>query len=402
MRILVLCYNFPPDISAGAFRMHSFVKELEKNVDDDSCIEIITTTPNRYLHYQPDSMNDFSSKKIKIKRVNVSKISKGFVGQVLGFLKYSLAVIFFTSIRKYDLVFSTSSKLMTGFLGALISRMKSAKLYLDIRDIFSETIEDVFDKKVSIFMLPIIDLIESYAVNRASVINLVSKGFEPYFVEKYPEKIYSFHTNGIDEEFIEFFSIKNINNRYTKIKSNESTIIRILYAGNIGEGQGLEKIIPDIAIKMNDKIHFQIIGDGSSKESLHEILFKRNIKNVWLEDPIPRDQLMDKYLEADILFMHLNDYDAFKRVLPSKVFEYASTGLPIWAGVSGYCKLFLDQHIQNVQTFTPCDADDAISKFESLKLDFRKRTDFIEIFSRKHISKRISEDFLKLGIEYNR
>ncbi len=109
MRILVLCYNFPPDISAGAFRMHSFVKELEKNVAYDSSIEIITTTPNRYLNYQLDNVSDFSHEKIKIKRVNVSKISQGFIGQVLGFLKYSLAVIFLTSIKKYDLVFSTSS-----------------------------------------------------------------------------------------------------------------------------------------------------------------------------------------------------------------------------------------------------------------------------------------------------
>ena len=397
MRILVLCYNFPPDISAGAFRMHSFVKELEKNVADDSIIEIITTTPNRYFNYQLDNVSDFSDEKIKIKRVNVSKISQGFIGQVLGFLKYSLAVIFLTSMRKYDLVFSTSSKLMTGFLGALISRMKSANFYLDIRDIFSETIEDVFDKKLSLFLLPIIDLIESYVVKRASVVNIVSKGFESYFVKKYPEKSYSFHTNGIDEEFIKFFSGKNVKNRDTKIKSNESSIIKVLYAGNIGEGQGLDKIIPELASRMDHRNYvFQIIGDGIGRKKLEDKIRQKKINNVFVIDPIERQKLLHKYSEADVLFIHLNDYEAFKRVLPSKIFEYSATGLPIWAGVAGYSRLFLEENVENSRMFNPCDVDDALEKLDELVFEYTDRIEFKEMFSRATISKNMVVDFLQL------
>jgi hypothetical protein len=45
--------------------------------------------------------------------------------------------------RDYDLVLATSSRLMTAALGALIARRKRARLYLDIRDIFVDTIGDV-------------------------------------------------------------------------------------------------------------------------------------------------------------------------------------------------------------------------------------------------------------------
>ena len=50
--------------------------------------------------------------------------------------------------KKYDLVFSTTSKLMTGFLGALVSRYLNIKFYLDIRDIFYETIKYNYSKSV--------------------------------------------------------------------------------------------------------------------------------------------------------------------------------------------------------------------------------------------------------------
>ena len=57
-------------------------------------------------------------------------------------------------------------------------------------------------------------------------------------------------------------------------------------------------------------------------------------------DPVSRSDLFDEYKNADVLFLHLNDYAAFRKVLPSKIFEYAATGKPILAGVAGYMQNF--------------------------------------------------------------
>src|SRR6185503_3990510 len=45
--------------------------------------------------------------------------------------------------RSYDLVYATSSRLLTAALGGLVARRTNAVLYLDIRDIFVDTINDV-------------------------------------------------------------------------------------------------------------------------------------------------------------------------------------------------------------------------------------------------------------------
>ena len=98
----------------------------------------------------------------------------------------------------------------------------------------------------------------------------------------------------------------------------------MLYAGNIGEGQGLHKILPALAKKMKKHINYKVIGDGGRKEALLQALAEEGVTNVELLPPINRDHLIEAYQAANVLFLHLNDYDAFKKVLPSKLFEYAS------------------------------------------------------------------------------
>ena len=43
-----------------------------------------------------------------------------------------------------------------------------------------------------------------------------------------------------------------------------------------------------------------------------------------LINPVSRDELRIFYDQSDFLFLHLNDYQAFRKVLPSKIFELAT------------------------------------------------------------------------------
>jgi len=107
--------------------------------------------------------------------------------------------------------------------------------------------------------------------------------------------------------------------------------------------------------------------------------------------------LIEAYCDADILFLHLNDYDAFKKVLPSKFFEYAAMGKPIWAGVSGYAAEFVRSEITNAAVFRPCDAEDAVRAFGTLVLGDTPRTEFVDKYSRTGVSREMAEDILSVG-----
>jgi glycosyltransferase involved in cell wall biosynthesis len=108
-----------------------------------------------------------------------------------------------------------------------------------------------------------------------------------------------------------------------------------------------------------------------------------------------RDELIKEYLAADVLFLHLNDYEAFKKVLPSKIFEYAATGKPVWAGVAGYAAEFIRSEVDNAAVFPPCDAEAAVDAFETLTLQSSRRVAFIQKFSRKKIIRLLAADIVR-------
>ena len=200
--------------------------------------------------------------------------------------------------------------------------------------------------------MPVLKLIESKTFNYAKHINLISGGFKEYF-NKYNKSSFTFYSNGIDDEFIH--EQKNNSNQL-----NDSRKKVIVYAGNIGEGQGLDKIIPQASKLLGNKFQFLIIGDGGTKNLLQSAIEKMEIHNVVLKNPISRKELQNEYNNADYLFLHLNDYPAFRKVLPSKIFELATFNKPILAGVSGYAADFIQTEVAESFVFDPCNVDQLV------------------------------------------
>ena len=343
--------------------------------------------PNRYESYKVNAKEYYENRNINIRRVKLPKHQSGIFDQIICFLYYAKFVLLKVRNEKYNIVFASSSRLMTAYLGALISKKFKIPLYLDIRDLFFDSISNIYKDKVPKFLLHIIRLIEKWTFQQATIINLVSEGFIED-VQKISKKIrYRVFTNGIDNIFLEKDFKNSTLNTYP---------LNILYAGNIGEGQGLDKIIPGIAMGLGDKAFFKVIGSGGAKPKLEEQLLQNNIKNVKLIEPVSRDDLFSHYREAHILFLHLNDFDAFKKVLPSKFFEYVATGKHILAGVNGYAYKFFNDSIDGVMTFKPCDVQGALNSINKFDFDEKiSRSGFCKKYLRSSIMNRMADDIIK-------
>lgn len=382
MRILVLSFYYQPDLCAGSFRCTSLVEELKKHSNCE--VDIITTVPNRYASFSVDAKKIEKEGDITIHRVSLPSHKSGMFDQIKAFYTYYQEAQKIARSSDYDVVYATSSRLFTAFLGARISKKKRLPLYLDIRDIFVDTIKDVISPKISLFVEPILSWIESYTFKSASHINLVSKGFENYFIHKFKQAEFSYFTNGIDDEFL------NLTMKPEYFAEQQT----ILYAGNIGEGQGLHTILPQLAKGLESKYKVNVIGDGGRKSTLENALV--GIENVNLLPPIQRSELSEQYMNADVLFLHLNDYPAFKKVLPSKVFEYAATGKPILAGVSGYAAKFITAELSNAEVFSPGDAKGALSALSKLNLGHTDRKEFINNYTRTNIMSKMAQSIINL------
>lgn len=383
---LILSFYYQPDLGAGSFRCTALVDELAKT---GASVHVITTAPNRYKSFKVSVDKYTEIDNVIIDRITIPSHSSGMFDQIKSFYTFYRGAKSLAAANNYDLVFATSSRLFTAFLGAQVSRKKRIPLYLDIRDLFVDTISNILSPSLVWLMNPILSIIERYTFNSAKKINLVSRGFLPYFEQRFPGIPVSFFTNGIDQEFIK---ASQFNEKNRAIKSP----IKILYAGNVGEGQGLHKIIPEIADRLNKRINFRVIGDGGIIQKLRDAVAELDVDNVELLSPIGRLELIQEYRRADVLFLHLNDYEAFQKVLPSKLFEYGAMNKPILAGISGYSKKFVESEISDCAVFSPTDLEDAVKKFESLSYSIKPREKFIKKFDRKKIMREMVVDIYEV------
>lgn len=387
MNILFLSFYFEPDLCAGSFRNTPLFKELLKNIGENDYIHVITTEPNRYSTFKVSGLAEEVGKNYRINRIAVPEHASGMLDQAKSFSVFYRSAFKLIKNEKFDLVYASSSRLFTAFLGRRCASKFNCPLFLDIRDIFVDTMKSIFENKklIQIPALMVLKQIEKYTFHKAAHINLVSEGFREYF-SKYKQPKFTYYTNAIDEVFMNagLPSEQPVNKPYI-----------ITYAGNIGSGQGLEKVIPEAALRLGNDYEFHIIGDGGTRFKLEERIKELGVMNVKLMNPVARKELIEQYNASTFLFFHLNDLEAFKKVLPSKMFEYGAFDKPIIAGVSGYAHDFVKKYIPNHILFNPTDVDDLVKQLQCYELKFEERKDFKKRFSRTNINRDLAKCILE-------
>ena len=390
MKLVFISFFYSPDLCAGSFRATALVSALEKNLNDGDELHVITTIPNRYSSHKVIAQARETHGKVTIHRLNIP-FHTNIKSQIKSFIYFAVRAIRLCASIKPDFLLNTNGRMMTGTLTSLLAVKHHCGYYIDIRDIFSETISDLFNEKnklLGFIFKWIFSGVEKFVLKRADGVNVVSEAFIGYY-----DKLglntnnWDFFPNGIDDEFVNH----NIPN---KSKSVECVI---LYAGNIGKGQGLEKIIPDVAEILGMNFKFLIVGDGGTKHLLEKEINDRKIKNVILKPPVKRSELIQLYSTASILFLHLNNIPAFLRVLPSKIFEYAVMKKPIVAGLAGYSAEFLHKEVLQASVFSPGDADICASLIRKQAKDnsnIEMSNDFVTKYSRENIMDGLSESIL--------
>ena len=388
-RILVLTFYFEPDLCAGSFRATPFVAALERRAPAGTEIDVVTTLPNRYHTFDRDAPELETRGSLELRRIRLPAHHSDIAGQSLAFGRFARQALKIVADRRYDLIFATSSRLMTAALGAFIARRKKAVLYLDIRDLFVDTIADILPRPIAWPARGFFSRVERWTFRRADRINLVSRGFADYIRARYGDRPLSWFTNGIDDEFLQ----PDPAPRAARAAASPATI---LYAGNIGEGQALHDILPGMARKLRGRARFVVIGDGGRRRALEAALAKLQIDNVELRPPVARAALLHAYRAADVLFLHLGAHPAFEKVLPSKIFEYAALGKPILAGVAGYAAQFVRSEVDNAAVFAPGDVLEGVRAFESLIFLDRPRHRFIARYARDSIMEQMADDVISL------
>lgn len=385
---MYLSYHYAPDLSAGSFRNTALSNELSRKLENKATIHLICTQPNRYSSLSEKLPAVQQEGNLIIYRVDVPQHGNSFFMQLRSFFYYQREVLRIIKNIPVSFIFVSTSKLFTGYLAYRISKSKNIPYYLDLRDLFADNLRELIKIPILNWLTSkVVQLIfEKPTLLNAKHININSEGFRKNIPVEFEGSV-SFYPNGIDDEFNEWHQTIEIDN-FKKV---------ICYAGNIGEGQGLDKIIPQLAKSLEKTHQFIIIGEGSSKHKLVEQVHKLNLKNVELLPAMKRNQLLGYYQKAHYLFLHLNNFSSFEKVIPSKIFEYGSGNIPILAGVKGYAKEFIETALkENVFVFNPCDVEAVRTFLLNQPYRLQDRVEFVKQFSRKEITGKMSDSIIQV------
>ena len=333
-RILIISQNFYPEIGSAGNRIKNIYQLLKSTYE----VDVLTTEasyPNKKLYVDEDFWYDQKLNEDEhIYRVKITnrKYTKSMFNRLLYYLEMMMRMIWMIlfSKNKYDTVFVTSPPIFLGLVGILAKLRFKAKLILDVRDLWPDSLKGVgvFNYK---WVIGFFKVIEKCMYNQADSIVINSKGFyNPILQVLKKDMPILFMPNSIREE--EFVLEQQKNEDFT-----------VVYSGNIGLAQDVE-FLKDLSRALYEKgITLKVIGFGLKRGELQDFVKEHKLKNVHFIKAMTRQQCLKLIKQSHVGVLGLKDEDVFDTVLPGKLIDYIACGLPIVAGVSGYTKSIIEE-----------------------------------------------------------
>ena len=323
-----LTSHFLPENTAGTNRVLAYVKELEKNYK----VNVITLTERG--KFQNSEKVKFSDN-IDVYYVNQKEYNtEKFFSRALWEIVFIKKLVDRAKRIDSDITIATSPFM---FMIPVLALFGTDKKIIDIRDLTWEYIEEN-SKFKSLIKSAITKLMDRSLRSYDYV--LVTNDYEKEWVLNNNSDInLAKIANGIEQSRYEELS---------KITINKDIPFTITYTGNIAIGQNVQvlvdgaKDIPDVKVN--------IVGEGTSYKALKDYVKKNNIKNVEFFGKVSRDEIINFYQNSTVLYAQLNEQ--FKSAMPSKLYEYAATGLPILYGGVGEAVKFVDR-LENAKSILP-------------------------------------------------
>ncbi|WP_074608123.1 glycosyltransferase family 4 protein [Bacillus cereus group sp. BfR-BA-01350] len=335
-KILMVTQNFYPEIGSASNRMKNIYLELNERGYDVKILTSDPSYPNRNLYKDSSYWYDENIEK-DIVRIHpkTRKYTRNLFRRLMLYIEvaFRLILAICKDKEKYDYIFVSTPSIFIPVAGMFAKRKMKAKLIVDVRDLWPESLIGIgfFNEK---WILKFAYKLEYKIYHAADNIIINSKGFYSYISSTgiAPNRI-SFMPNSLTEKELS-----------TVPKKNNSDQLTVIYTGNIGLAQDIEKLILIAEhLKEYKNITFKIIGYGYQKRELGESIKAKQLPNIQLIDPKNREDTLAEIVNADIAYVSLVEKDVFKKVLPGKVMDYMSMRKPIVADVAGYAKEVIEE-----------------------------------------------------------
>lgn len=324
MNVLFLMISFP-DIKKNSNLYTDLVEEFNKN---GHSIYVVTLLEKKY------NKNTFAEKVngITILRVkcgdmfNVNLIRKGITTLSIPY-KFKQGINKYFNNTKFDLVICPTPPITFAPVIEYIKKRDNSKCYLILRDIFPQNARDIGVMKNKL-LFNYFKKKEQRLYDLSDYIGCMSQGNIKYILDH----------NNVNENKLEIlynwkrvdYDNKSVTTNYKKKYGLENKFVAI-FGGNIGLPQELEFLLElTKEYKNRDDIVFLIIGKGTQKQKMINIIKNEKLSNVIIKDTVPRDEYQILAKKSDVGLVNLNRNFTIPN-MPSKIIGYFEAGIPILA-----------------------------------------------------------------------
>jgi glycosyltransferase involved in cell wall biosynthesis len=331
--ILVIAQYFYPE----QFRINDICTEWVKR---GYKVTVVTGIPNYPQGKYYDGYGLFKKRKETYNGMDIIRLpliprGNNAIMLALNYLSFVVSGFFwkaFTRI-KADYVFIFEVSPMTQALpGVWYAKKKKIPCYLYVQDLWPENVEiitGIKNKKI----IGAIGKMVDYIYRGCTRIFTTSESF-----------VKSIHDRGVPLDKIEYWP-QYAEDFYVPLEEMgipeipKDDAFNIIFAGNIGTAQGLD-ILPKAAeivkAKSQEKIRFNIIGDGRYKNEFESVVESKGLKEMFNFIPKqPATRIPEFMAVSDAAFLSLTDSPLFEMTIPAKLQSYMACGIPNIASAAG-------------------------------------------------------------------
>jgi glycosyltransferase involved in cell wall biosynthesis len=331
--ILVIAQYFYPE----QFRINDICTEWVKR---GYKVTVITGIPNYPQGKYYEGYGLFKKRKetyngMEIIRIPLIPRGNNAIMLALNYLSFVVSGLFWKAFTKIkaDYVFIFEVSPMTQALpGVWYAKKRKIPCYLYVQDLWPENVEIITGIKNK-HVIGAIGKMVDYIYARCTRIFTTSNSF-----------VKSIKDRGVPIEKLEYWP-QYAEDFYKPLRENSISEIpdnafNIIFAGNIGNAQGLD-ILPKAAALIKDKtltrkIRFNIVGDGRYKNEMMQLVESMNLGEMFNFIPKqPATRIPEFMAASDAAFLSLTDSPLFAMTIPAKLQSYMACGIPIIASAAG-------------------------------------------------------------------
>ncbi|HHH49950.1 MAG TPA: hypothetical protein ENK52_03105, partial [Saprospiraceae bacterium] len=359
LKILIVCFYFPPFNVAGALRLGRIAQHLSEfghdikviaanNTCEDRSLQFESTLDVRFVNWidtnsipkriiggqgktseitQNDVSHLSTSKKILL---NLSKLYKSITNIPDGYAYFAFSALKeakkISATWKPDIIYSSALPASVALAGHLISNKLKVKWICEFRDLWTTNHYYSFPK-----WRHVIDKrLEKHVLSNCSSFVTVSEPLADDIRQRFPDKKSEVILNGADVESLSKININKANNNEKKKR-----LLNIVYTGTLYKGKRdpskLFKAIANLSKDREIPVNVNFYGKDNTLY-INKLAKEFKIeKYVNCYGSVPYLKALSVQRNADLLLLLLWESEKESGVFTGKFFEYIAARRPILA-----------------------------------------------------------------------